>query len=72
MKYLLAISVLTLCACSGEQSKEPPEQLADIEICLDQGGEWQGECVFQGEYCLFYVSCSKGDSCPCAYWTTKD
>ena len=63
MKYLLLIILLTLSSCHDN------ETLPDIELCMAQGGEWQGECVFEGEKCLKRVSCANnGEFCPCERW----
>lgn len=71
MKYLLILSIALLAACGGESS-EAPQELTEIEICLDQGGEWQGECAFPNEYCLIRSQCKPGaEFCPCAKWALK-
>lgn len=50
MKYILILSAILLSSCGGGTETEPPEMLTDIEICLDQGGEWaDDQCVFFDE-----------------------
>lgn len=50
MKYLLIVTLSLLTACGGST-----EMLTDIEICLDQGGEWaDNQCIYdEKETCLF-------------------
>ena len=52
--------------CS-EIEKESENMLA-IEICLDQGGEWDGAgCVYA--YCIQRRMCKQGSEiCPCDRW----
>ena len=69
MKLLIILSVVFIVGCSGESS----EEITDIEMCLDQGGEWQGECVYANEYCMVRASCKpEATFCPCQEWGIKD
>ena len=70
MKYLLLIILLTLSAC--HDSETLPDELTDIELCMEQGGEWQGECVFEGEKCFKRAACkANGALCPCEMWVRE-
>lgn len=66
MKYILILSTMLLASCSGS---EAPSMLTDIEICLDQGGEWQGDyCEYEDEKPVNYMFCKpdngRGQECP--------
>ncbi len=70
MKYILILSMIFISACSGRSSDDT---MTDIEICLDQGGEWQGECAFPNEYCRVRAQCKpESEFCPCIDWHAKD
>ena len=71
-KLIIAMIAIAISACGGESSEDSVE-LAAVEICLDQGGEWQGECAFSGEYCIARAQCKpNAEFCPCVQWTIKD
>lgn len=61
--------VLMSCGGDGQSSTSAEE----VEICLDQGGEWAGECAFANEYCAIRARCKpNADFCPCDTWKLKD
>jgi hypothetical protein len=64
MKILtLILLIFVISACSGNSS----EALTDIELCLDQEGEWRdSQCVLPGEICIQPEMCRQyfcTDSC---------
>lgn len=68
---LFCLLAVLLSACSGES--EDPAVITEIEICIDQGGEWQGECTFANEYCAIRVQCKpNAEFCPCDVWGIKE
>lgn len=70
MKHLIIAICIALSSCGGESNEET---LAEIEVCLDSGGEWQGECVYSGEYCIERAQCKPGATfCPCVIWGVKE
>ena len=74
MKYLPIALTLTLAACGGSSNSEAPQELTDIEICLNQSGEWvDGLCRFEGEICLIKAQCKPdAEYCPCIEYGFKD
>jgi len=66
MKYILILSAILLTACGGTTDSDGvPEELIDIEMCLDQGGSWTYEgCVFDDEEEFYFQTCNIGKECP--------
>ena len=54
-----------LISCGGSN-----EMTAEIEMCLDQGGEWtENGCQFEPPKCLVQAYCKVGaEECPCVLW----
>lgn len=71
MKYLIIALSALLSACGGGESRQDDIEIASIEICLDQGGEWLGYCLHEHEYCA-KESCKVSGSCACLEYRVKD
>lgn len=63
------ILMVALIAISGCGVTITQEQNDEIILCMDLGGEWQGECVFEGEVCVVRAQCKpEAKLCSCVVW----
>lgn len=64
---LFASFCVTGCGGSEKQTSKEKIELVALEVCLDQGGEWDGSCSFGKRACAVRYWCKQESKhCGCA------